>query len=230
MSHAISKAAELTSGLPRVPRVSVIDSKHARHLARWMASLAGFRDLLNTDEPWITFHAIDWLERVVRREWRVAEFGSGASTLYWARRVSEVVSVEHHRGWYTRLTEVLREDGYANVRSILAEPSAVIGPITRYLSQKKGYEDRCFEAYARALDTEPEASFDLVFVDGRARVACCEAAISKVRPGGYLVLDNAERDRYRELHDRFAHLRRIDLTSMGPRQIGRWTTSVWRVS
>ena len=221
-----------------LPRVSVIDRRRVVHLAKWAASLVHYRDLLRADEPWVTFHALEWLERVIRPEMRVAEFGSGASTLYWAKRVSEVVAVEHHPKWHAHLSRVLEEDGVRNCEYILAEAKPLNGSAatakkhgepgaTRSL--KKGYEEQDFEKYASALDGHADGSFDVVFVDGRARVACAERAVSKVKRGGYLVLDNAERPRYEVLRERFGGYRRMDLTSMGPRQVGRWTTSVWRV-
>ncbi|MEM1167166.1 MAG: class I SAM-dependent methyltransferase [Planctomycetota bacterium] len=216
--------------LPELPRVTVIDRKRVLHHARWARSLFGFRDLLRVDEPWVTFHAIDWLERVVEPGWRVAEFGSGASTLYWSRRVSHITAVEHHRGWHTKLTRAFEVEGVRNCRYVLAEPRRLSrAERIEARSQKKGFEELCFRDYANALADEPAGTYDLIFVDGRARVACAEAAVHKVRSGGWLVLDNAERPRYAELRKRFAGYRRLDFTSMGPRQIGRWTTSAWHV-
>ena len=239
MAQIATQSVSPTRALARsLPRVSVIDRKRVSHLARWMKSLTDFRDLLRADEPWITFHALDWLHRTVRPSMRVAEFGSGASTLYWAKRVREVVAVEHHPKWHAHLSEVLADERVDNCRYILAEPKVLNGHAATALphgvpgatrSLKKGYEDQCFSEYVSAIDTFEDESFDIIFVDGRARVACAERAVPKVKPGGYLVLDNAERERYSVLRDRLADFRRLDLTSMGPRQVGRWTTSVWRI-
>src|SRR5512143_3931277 len=49
--------------------------------------------------PWMTYSAIEFLTRRVRKDLTVFEFGCGASTLWWAARVARVVSVEHDPGW-----------------------------------------------------------------------------------------------------------------------------------
>ena len=46
------------------------------------------------------------------------------------------------------------------------------------------------------IDRYDDNVFDLVMVDGRARNSCIWHARRKVKPGGYLVLDNAEREKY----------------------------------
>ena len=43
-----------------------------------------------------------------------------------------------------------------------------------------------------------EGDFDLVVVDGRARNACFHRAITRLAPGGVLVFDNVDRQRYRD--------------------------------
>ena len=53
-----------------------------------------------------------------------------------------------------------------------------------------------FERYVRAIDDYPDGHFHFVSVDGRARVACLERALAKVAPGGLLILDNSQRERY----------------------------------
>ena len=54
-----------------------------------------------------------------------------------------------------------------------------------------------FERYVRAIDDYPDGHFHVVSVDGRARVACLERALAKIAPGGLLILDNSQRDRYK---------------------------------
>jgi hypothetical protein len=58
--------------------------------------------------------------------------------------------------------------------------------------------DLSFENYCQAIDRYPADAFDLVVVDGRARPSCVFHARSRVRPGGYLMVDDAERPEYAE--------------------------------
>ncbi|PZS10133.1 MAG: FkbM family methyltransferase, partial [Chloroflexi bacterium] len=44
--------------------------------------------------PWFSYPALAWLDAVVTGSERVFEFGSGNSTVWFSRRVAEVVSVE----------------------------------------------------------------------------------------------------------------------------------------
>ena len=47
-------------------------------------------------------------------------------------------------------------------------------------------------AYAAQIDGFPDAWFDFILIDGAERNACIRAATRKVRPGGWIVLDNAD--------------------------------------
>ena len=82
-------------------------------------------------------------------------------------------------------------------------PDAI--PMAGFCSQHPAFEGVSFQAYAQRANRFRDHGFDIVMVDGRARTACMEQALPKVRPGGgILILDNAERPRYehgRELLD-----------------------------
>lgn len=60
------------------------------------------------------------------------------------------------------------------------------------------YANASFEEYVKSIEEYPDESFDLVLVDGRHRSFCIPHAIPKVRPGGYLMLDNSDRRGYRD--------------------------------
>ena len=47
-----------------------------------------------------------------------------------------------------------------------------------------------------AIDEIP-GLFDLIVIDGRAREACLDAALSRLSPGGIILFDNTNRRRYR---------------------------------
>src|SRR5215467_3096301 len=72
--------------------------------AFWLGSQFAIHDaaaLARMDVPWWTFPAIDAVERWIaaRGNVRVFEYGSGASTVWLARRAAHVVSVEHDVGF-----------------------------------------------------------------------------------------------------------------------------------
>ena len=63
-------------------------------------------------EPWLTEGAIDFLSHFVRPGFRVLETGSGASTLWFAKRAKSVVSIEDDPDWYAAVTAALAADDY----------------------------------------------------------------------------------------------------------------------
>jgi hypothetical protein len=156
--------------------------------------------------PCYAFPAIQLLERELSSEHRVFEYGSGSSTLWYAQHVAEVVAVEHHPEWHA----LVAGDAPANVELILQEPMPVAGAGSS--SQGDGSDvsgfgssvllGASFERYVKAIDDYPDGHFHVVSVDGRARVACLERAVAKVSPGGLLILDNSQRDRYQPTLER----------------------------
>lgn len=131
-------------------------------------------------QPWTSLPYIDFITSRLRETWSVFEYGAGASTIFYARRVARVLAVEHDANFATELRRQLPQNA-----------TVVTQPV---------YSD----AYARAIvgcTTRPV----LVSVDGRDRVRCVAAALASLPPEGVLVLDDAERAEYepavRQLRD-----------------------------
>ena len=51
--------------------------------------------------------------------------------------------------------------------------------------------------YASVIDRFPDGYFGLVFVDGRSRPSCVKHSIPKIKSGGFLILDDADRNYYK---------------------------------
>jgi predicted O-methyltransferase YrrM len=136
------------------------------------------------ERPWIVPAAVGWLGRRIRRDWRVLELGSGRSTVWLARRAGTVTSFEDNEFWLERAREMLREAEIEN-----AEVRGL--PV---------------ESFAAELERLEDASLDLLVVDfleapGAERVEAVRAGRSKVRPGGYLLLDDSDRPSYAEAYE-----------------------------
>lgn len=130
--------------------------------------------------PWLPFRLIEELDGLLSEGARVFEYGGGGSTLWFLDRGTSVVTVEHHAGWARALSELVRG-------SSAAEHWTLLQPST----------DNSFDEYVDAILDYPDDSFDLVVVDGRERGRCAHAAMPKVRPGGLMLVDDVDRERYR---------------------------------
>lgn len=114
---------------------------------------------------------IAFLESRLRHDDVVFEWGSGASTLWLAKRVRHVVTVEHNLTYATALLGALQLAGVTNVSLIFAPPD---GPYIEG-TDDDGSEEQ-FRRYAGALRSVGDAT--VVIIDGRARVACAEVVWS----------------------------------------------------
>jgi len=162
----------------------------------WLGSQFAIHDaaaLARMDVPWWTFPAIDAVERwlAARRNVRVFEYGSGASTVWLARRAAHVVSVEHDVGFARIAAPML---ALPNVELRVIEPVLATAAMPAN-SGRRGYEGCNFSAYVDSI-AEGDARYDLVVIDGRARVACLERARERLDAGGLIVFDNSNRRRY----------------------------------
>lgn len=169
----------------------------------WMRSLQPGANSLTDRRPWINFDAAASLETLLNRSSRVFEYGCGGSTLFFADRVGELVSVEHDSGWLKRVEDEMGGRRGVQWTPHLVPPSAVVLPVTlppsdpdAYASTDINYSDLSFREYAATIDSYQDNSFDVVVIDGRARPSCWKHALHKVKFGGTIVLDNAERPQY----------------------------------
>ncbi len=182
-------------------RLGVIGSQpptRDQRLKHWAYSLTRVHDSLaiaELDVPWWTYRAIDVVESWLAsraRPIRVFEYGSGASTLWLAKRTDEVHSVEHHRGFGEHIAPTVT--GVGNVDLSIVEPAASAAPAVP--SAKEGHAGLDFADYVATID-KVGGEFSLIVIDGRAREACLAAAIRHLSPDGIIVFDNTRRARYR---------------------------------
>ncbi len=165
----------------------------------------------------------------------VFEYGSGGSTIFLSKKVSELISVEHDENWYNQVARTIAREGILNCEYILAKPRKNISGerlpygCESYTSTLKKYRRMSFKKYVLSIEKYPDSNFDLVIVDGRARASCISHAISKIRPGGYLMVDNSDRQLYFEAISLLDDYKRIDFFGICPYSSGLAQTSVWEI-
>lgn len=133
----------------------------------------------------------------------VLEWGSGGSTralLNECPFIERYVSIEHHKAWCEK------------VRSVVTDPRLElyeVEPDEGMESETPSREEEI--AWAARAEHEPSMmasyvgfprtlgiTFDLILVDGRARRLCLKEGFQLLRPGGVIVLHDAQREDYHD--------------------------------
>ena len=92
------------------------------------------------------------------------------------------------------------------------------------------YAGMSFAPYVTAIDEYPDHFFDLVLVDGRSRKFCLEHAITKTRPGGFIVMDNSSTQEYLEFYSPLEKFPRCDITGIAPFwPPAKWQATRWQI-
>lgn len=193
-------------------------ASHPRELARvprWLRERTAATMTLRS--PWWPYDAVSWVAQALPPQPRVFEYGGGGSTLWLEDRGATITVAEHDEQWYRQLTAQVRAS-----TTLLLRPPAAAGTVTSAFAP--GY----FDHYVAAIDDQPDGSLDLVIVDGRARVDCARRAVPKVKPGGLLLLDDTDRDRYRPAVELLTGWQRHVFAGLKPGQRFPAETSAWK--
>jgi predicted O-methyltransferase YrrM len=156
--------------------------------------------------PWFSYSAIRFLEGRLCGTETVYEYGGGGSTLFFARRVARVVTVENDAAWTSKLQTALDDRSLTNVELIRAD-----GDFDNPASFGRS-------KFANALPTAPA---DVVVIDSYdfppphlLRPLLFPKAEAVVKPGGMIILDDAWRYRALRTTSRAAEVR--TLAGVGP--------------
>lgn len=196
--------ARAIRGRPYLPDLGVHALRHPtdlRHLSAWVRLLQP--SPLDSRVPWLPFSVIDHLSEFVGPGSRVFEFGGGGSTLWFADRGAAVTTIEHDPEWHALLTASAPPT--CDVRMALEA-----------------------DAYVGSIDEEPDGTFDVVLVDGGDRVRCVEHAISKVRAGGRLILDDSDRPEFGPALALLPMWSRREFGGLAPGKAVPGHTTIWR--
>lgn len=135
-----------------------------------------FYDINGDVNPWWCEAAVNLTKDKIKplRNLRVFEWGSGNSTLFWAKYASEVVAIEYDQLWYHKMNGILPEN-----------------------ATLKYYELHYNGKYCNSIN-ETDGLFDIILIDGRDRVRCAKNCINKLKHNGIIIWDNSDRDYYEE--------------------------------
>jgi len=198
MSRAVRDVARWTGLYDRLDRRHREAPRGVPGHLRTLFAIHDVEDLVALDQPWWTYGAIDAVEQhltALDGRARVFEYGSGASSVWLGRRSASVHSVEHHAGFASVMRRVLAETGLDRTVTLIEVP-AVASDAPVVPSGRRGEDGLDYADYVAGIDAVP-GEFDLIVVDGRARVACMQAAARRLAPGGITLFDDTQRPRYK---------------------------------
>jgi hypothetical protein len=132
------------------------------------------------------------------------EWGSGISTIWFARRVQELISIEHDKEWFDIGRFRLKEWDISNVDLIYSPPIDEIeissDNETELYAGFNNFPKRFqYYQYVRTIDSFPDNHFNCISIDGRERVECLIHAVPKLSDVGFIILDDSHRSRYLDI-------------------------------
>jgi hypothetical protein len=117
-----------------------------------------------TPVPMVSYALIEYLNGLDLKGFDVLEIGGGLSTDYWAANAKSVTTLETDAAWVKQTSE--------------RNPGAVIEHVSGALADRISGFDR---------------TFGIIVIDPAAnRLTCARAALPKLAPGGFMILDNSD--------------------------------------
>ena len=172
------------------------------------------------EEPWVSPETRNWLDFYLKKNMIVFEYGSGGSTVFFAKRVKKIISVEYQRFWFVSVVLALLCRGKTNFFLHLYPPERDKKIDRLYMSNDPNINMFSYKKFVQSIDSYPNHFFDLVFVDGRARNQCIKHSLPKVKNNGYLLLDDSERTIYNPGEKLLAKFKKTVLN----------TVTVWKIT
>jgi predicted O-methyltransferase YrrM len=121
---------------------------------------------------------------VISKDFNILETGSGGSSLFFLQRCKTLTSLEHDKKWILELENKISFANYKNRWSLVLRDLK-----TDSLNDSP---------YLDFLTTQKDESFDLISIDGRLRNESLKIASYKLKRGGFILLDNSDRNEYKQ--------------------------------
>lgn len=155
--------------------------------------------------PWFTYPCIDFLSQRLNINLNVFEFGSGNSTLFFAKKVKSIYSVEHNTEWFNKIKTSLPDN-----------------------SKLTHVESNSSDQYIEPIKMGEE-KFDIIIVDGIFRNECLIESINRLTEQGIIILDDSERNDYAKGISFLvnASFKRIDFVGIAPGLLYSKTTTIF---
>jgi hypothetical protein len=115
--------------------------------------------------PWFTYPAVELLKSWDLSDKSVLEYGAGYSTLFWASRTRQVLSIEHNEEWHKKIARLVPSNVDLQLRTL-----------DQYPEVEGSFDIIVNDGYARE----------------RTRYRCAKASLPHLNSGGFIILDNSD--------------------------------------
>ena len=209
----------------------------------------------NQEIPWYSYDSIKFLENFLQKNHHVFEYGCGASTLFFSKRVKYLTGIETDITWLKIIEQKIIEKKFLidnNISKILSnksyssQSSSYNDNFKNYSSIQNKYfykkflnDDHQIELYynknAMIDDNYPNfcnnflEKFDVIIIDSKKRFPCSVNAINSLKPGGIIILDDSQRDNYRKIFNFFLenNFKKIDFIGIASGQLSLKNTTIF---
>jgi hypothetical protein len=195
--------------------------------------------------PWWVSSATDYVDTLIagRRNLKVFEWGSGASSIWFSNLKADLISIEDHAEWCEKIKLILGDNISLKYSPSCENHGQLSEEICKYVDgvssnffslgpegdNKHGFQTIGFEKYAAEILQYPNKCFDIILIDGKARVLCTLMAMNKISDNGLIIFDNSDRNQYNQayiaLYDN--GFRRIDFRGYCPGNDYESSTSIF---
>ena len=206
-SDLLVKAFKTATNFQVLKRLCSIHSEGYLYNTGWFRSYIAQVPITKDGSPlpWYTYSFIDFIEKRLRPEFEVFEYGCGNGTLYYASRVRYVEAVEHNAEWYDCVSKKCPPNTKVRLISISANGE-----------------------YHKAV-VSGGRKFNIIVIDGRDRVKCIRQIPNAISGDGIVILDNSNRLKYADGIKFLESLgyRHIEFTGLYPGSLSEGCTSVF---
>jgi len=133
--------------------------------------------------PWMTPNQTVAILKLLKPHHIMLEWGAGGSTILFSPFVGKYYSFEHQKDWFFAIrNELIKNKIGHNV-------------VLHYI---EAINDN-FKEYVRKMEDLKDKKFDIVLIDGRRRVHCAVQALPYINEDSYVILHDAEREKYQSI-------------------------------
>jgi len=130
-----------------------------------------------------------FIEKYLRPEDILLEWGSGSSTLYFSGLIKEVVTIEHDKDWVDTIQKLISFYDIKNIKQYLV-PAHSPDPIPCRYEQFKDYVE---------FPKKEKLKFTRILIDGRARKYCAKSIYDVIDDSVIVFIHDFNREDYQKV-------------------------------